>query len=96
MALIELRDVTKSYKRDAIEIPVLDRVSIYRRRGRLPGADGAVGLRQVDAAQPARRHRPADERLGPHRRHRDQRACPSARSPPGARATSGSSSSSTT
>ena len=28
MALIELRDVTKSYKRDAIEIPVLDRVSI--------------------------------------------------------------------
>jgi len=28
MALIELRDVTKSYTRDAIEIPVLDRVSI--------------------------------------------------------------------
>ena len=28
MALIELRDVTKSYKRDALEIPVLDRVSI--------------------------------------------------------------------
>ena len=28
MALIELRDVSKSYKRDALEIPVLDRVSI--------------------------------------------------------------------
>src|SRR5262252_1104074 len=28
MPLIELRDVTKSYKRDAIEIPVLDNVSI--------------------------------------------------------------------
>ena len=28
MALIELRDVSKSYKREAIEIPVLDRVSI--------------------------------------------------------------------
>src|SRR5213078_665586 len=28
MALIELRDVTKSYKRDTIEIPVLERVSI--------------------------------------------------------------------
>src|SRR5436305_10871458 len=28
MALIELRDVTKSYKRDALEIPVLDNVSI--------------------------------------------------------------------
>src|SRR6266478_6471555 len=28
MALIELRDVTKTYRRDAIEIPVLDHVSI--------------------------------------------------------------------
>jgi putative ABC transport system ATP-binding protein len=28
MALIELRDVTKTYKRDQIEIPVLDRVTI--------------------------------------------------------------------
>jgi putative ABC transport system ATP-binding protein len=28
MALIELRDVTKSYKRDAIEIPVLDHLSM--------------------------------------------------------------------
>jgi len=28
MALIELRDVTKAYKRDAIEIPVLDRMSM--------------------------------------------------------------------
>ncbi len=28
MALIELRDVTKSYKRDAIDIPVLDRMSM--------------------------------------------------------------------
>ena len=28
MALIEVRDVTKSYKRDAIEIPVLDRMSM--------------------------------------------------------------------
>ena len=35
MALIELRDVTKTYKRDAIEIPVLDRVSITVRGRRL-------------------------------------------------------------
>ena len=28
MALIELRDVTKTYKRDAIDIPVLDRMSM--------------------------------------------------------------------
>ena len=62
MALIELRDVTKSYKRDAIEIPVLDRVSITGRRRRFPRADGAVGLGQVDAAEPARRHRSPDAR----------------------------------
>ena len=72
MALIELRDVTKSYKRDAIEIPVLDRVSITVDAGDFLGPDGAVGLRQVDAAQPARRHRPADARLDQDRRHRDQ------------------------
>jgi putative ABC transport system ATP-binding protein len=34
MALIELRDVSKSYRRDTIEIPVLDRVSIT-----VPGGD---------------------------------------------------------
>ena len=27
MVLIDLRDVTKSYKRDAMEIPVLDRLT---------------------------------------------------------------------
>ena len=33
MALIELRDVTKSYKRDALDIPVLDRVTMSVKAG---------------------------------------------------------------
>ena len=43
MALIELRDVTKSYKRDAIEIPVLDRVSITVDAGDFLGLMGPSG-----------------------------------------------------
>ena len=43
MALIELRDVTKSYRRDAIEIPVLDRVSIAVPEGDFLGLMGPSG-----------------------------------------------------
>ncbi len=45
MALIELRDVTKSYKRDTIEIPVLERVSIS-----VPEGDflGLMGFENVE------------------------------------------------
>ena len=43
MALIELRDVTKSYKRDAIEIPVLERVSITVDEGDFLGLMGPSG-----------------------------------------------------
>ena len=43
MALIELRDVTKSYKRDAIEIPVLERVSITVAEGDFLGLMGPSG-----------------------------------------------------
>ena len=43
MALIELRDVTKSYRRDAIEIPVLDRVSITVPEGDFLGLMGPSG-----------------------------------------------------
>jgi putative ABC transport system ATP-binding protein len=43
MALIELRDVTKSYKRDAIEIPVLDSVSITVDEGDFLGLMGPSG-----------------------------------------------------
>ena len=43
MALIELRDVTKSYKRDAIEIPVLESVSITVDGGDFLGLMGPSG-----------------------------------------------------
>ena len=43
MPLIELRDVTKSYKRDAIEIPVLERVSITVGEGDFLGLMGPSG-----------------------------------------------------
>ena len=74
MALIELRDVTKTYKRDAIEIPVLEGVTISVPEGDFLGLMGPSGSGEVDAAQPARRHRSADARLDPDRRHRDQHA----------------------
>src|SRR5258705_3910666 len=43
MAMIELRDVTKSYKRDAIEIPVLEHVSITVDGGEYLGLMGPSG-----------------------------------------------------
>jgi putative ABC transport system ATP-binding protein len=46
MTLIELRDVSKSYTRDAIEIPVLDRVSIEVDTGDFLGLMGPSGSGQ--------------------------------------------------
>ena len=43
MALIELRDVTKSYKRDSQEIPVLDRLTISVPAGEYLGLMGPSG-----------------------------------------------------
>jgi putative ABC transport system ATP-binding protein len=43
MALIEMKDVTKSYRRDAIEIPVLERVSISVAEGDFLGLMGPSG-----------------------------------------------------
>jgi putative ABC transport system ATP-binding protein len=43
MALIELREVSKSYHRDAIEIPVLDRVTISVGEGDFLGLMGPSG-----------------------------------------------------
>ena len=43
MSLIELRDVSKSYRRDAIESPVLDRVSISVPEGDFLGLMGPSG-----------------------------------------------------
>ena len=43
MALIELRDVTKTYRRDQIEVPVLDGVSITVAEGEFLGLMGPSG-----------------------------------------------------
>src|SRR5437588_13106087 len=43
MALIEVKEVTKSYRRDAIEIPVLDRLSISVPEGDFLGLMGPSG-----------------------------------------------------
>jgi putative ABC transport system ATP-binding protein len=43
MALIELRDVSKSYRRDALEIPVLDGISISVPEGDFLGLMGPSG-----------------------------------------------------
>jgi len=43
MALIELREVTKTYKRDSQEIPVLDRVTIAVAEGEFLGLMGPSG-----------------------------------------------------
>ena len=65
-------------------------------RGRLRRADGAVGLRQVDAAQPGGRHRQADLGRDPGRGRRYRRAVRHRPRDAGAPRTSASSSSSTT
>ena len=67
-----------------------------RHGGRLHRADGAVGLGQVHAAQPDRRHRQAVVRARSASPAWTSRTCPKATSPPGAPRTSASSSSSTT
>jgi len=43
MALIELRDVTKAYKRDAVDIPVLDQLTITVAEGEFLGLMGPSG-----------------------------------------------------
>src|SRR3989454_8496560 len=43
MALIEMREVSKAYKREAIEIPVLDRVSLSVPEGDFLGLMGPSG-----------------------------------------------------
>jgi len=43
MALIELREVTKAYRRDSVEIPVLDRVTITVADGEFLGLMGPSG-----------------------------------------------------
>ena len=70
--LVKIRDLHKVYRRGNERIDVLQGVDARHPAGRLPRADGAVGLRQDDAAQPDGRPRHADRRLdrGGRRSHR--------------------------
>ena len=58
--LVRLRGVAKDYKRGAETVHVLHALDLDIPKGRFPRADGAVRLRQVDAAEPDRRPRPAE------------------------------------
>ena len=62
MALVEIRDVYKSFQRDAQTVDVFTGAHDRLRGGELHRADGPVGLGQVHAAQPHRGARQADER----------------------------------
>ena len=59
-ALVRVRDVHKYFTRGSERIDVLQGRQSRDPEGRLPGADGAVGLGQDDAAEPDRRPRHAD------------------------------------
>ena len=63
-----------SSRRGSERIDVLKGVEPRHPEGRVPRADGAVGLRQDDAAQPDRRPRHADRRRRRGRRRAHQRA----------------------
>ena len=64
--LITLRAVTKRYEQTAR--PALDAIDLEIEPGRITADHGAVGLRQVDAAQPRRWPRTARRRRGRRRR----------------------------
>ena len=63
--------VTKKYGEGDAAVLALDDVSIAIQAGQFTAIMGPSGLRQVDAAAPSRRPRPADDRRGLPRRHRD-------------------------
>ena len=67
-ALLRLDDVVRVFGRGEGAVRALDGVTLGFARGHVHRRDGAVGLRQVDAAPGRRRARP------PHRGH----ACSSA------------------
>ena len=68
--MIEINDVSRTYRRGVGRHPCA-RARVRRHRGRpLRRLHGAVGLGQVDAAQPGVGHRPAERRRGVRRRRR--------------------------
>ena len=79
--ILEARDLTKSYPLGATVVEAAARRLADGRARRVRGADGPVGLGQVDAPPAARRARPADVRRG-HPRGPDRSAgCPTTTRP---------------
>ena len=95
-ALVTVRDLHKVFQRGGQRIDVLQGVNLDIPEGRLSLADGSVGLRQDDAAEPDRRARHADRRLDRRWPATASTSCRAASCRRGARATSASSSSCTT
>ncbi len=62
MAMVDVRNVTKVYRRDVEELVVLNGLSLQVEEGRLRRAHGPLGLGQVHPAQPDRGDRQADLR----------------------------------
>ena len=54
----------KVFKRGSEEIHVLGGLDLQHSRRRIPGADGAIGVREIDLTQPDRRARPAQPGFG--------------------------------
>ena len=55
--LIEIKNVTKSYRRDSIEVPVLNNIDLNVPDGEFPRADGPFRIGQNDFAELDRRNR---------------------------------------
>ena len=94
--LVDIRDVHKTFTRGDEKIDVLQGLDVEIAKRRVPRPHGAVGLRQVDPAQPDRRPRPADRRGRSKSAACGSTSSPRRSSPPGAPATSASSSRCTT
>ena len=77
-ALVQINDVHKYFTRGSERIDVLQGRQPRHPAGRLPRADGAVGLGQDHAAQPDRRPRHAVGRRRSSRRHEHRRRSPAA------------------
>ena len=52
--VIQIEDLSKEYVRDEFHVVALQHVDHQDRAGRIRGADGPVGLGQIDAAAPDR------------------------------------------
>jgi putative ABC transport system ATP-binding protein len=72
--VIRIRGLSKSYQRGEQDIPVLEGIDLDVNERRIHRADGPQRLGQEHAAEPDRRHRPAQRRHHRDRRRRHRHA----------------------